>query len=113
MTLFSLIHIVKTNEVCLGAEWRGVMIRLGGSNTENEVNKQESNLQFSLIMDFYAMQCSVIDRIGSFMSLYLQTSVTSKFTKQLLVTDVCQQQIYRLFASDRRLSVAKLPTFCY
>ena len=49
------------------SEWRGVMIRMGGSNNENEVNNQESNLYFSLIMEFYAMQCSVIDRIGSFM----------------------------------------------
>ena len=69
MILFSWIHIVKTHEVCIGAEWRGVMIRIGGSNTENEVNNQELNLKFSLILEFYAMQCSVIDRIWSFMSL--------------------------------------------
>ena len=42
---------------------------------------------------------------------YLQTSVTSKFTKILLVTDVCQQQIHRHFPSDRRLPVANFRLF--
>ena len=67
--MFSWMHTVKTHEVYIGAEWRGVVMRMGGSNTENEVNNQESNLKFSLNMEIYAMQCSVIDRIGSFMSL--------------------------------------------
>ena len=33
-------------------------------------------------------------------------SVTSKITKNSLVTDIYQQQIYRLSAIDRRLSAA-------
>ena len=37
---------------------------------------------------------------------YLQSTVTSKFTENLLVTDDCQQQISRLLASDSRLSPA-------
>ena len=33
-------------------------------------------------------------------------SVSSKFSDFLLLTDVCQQQIYRLLATDRHLSIA-------
>ena len=36
----------------------------------------------------------------------LQSTVTNKFTENLLVTDDCQQQISRLLASDSRLSPA-------
>ena len=37
---------------------------------------------------------------------YLQSTVTSKLTENLLMTDDCQQQIPRLLASDSRLSPA-------
>ena len=37
---------------------------------------------------------------------YLQSTVTSKFTKYLLLTVDCHQQIYRIFAIDSRLSPA-------
>ena len=41
--------MTKTHAVCIGAEFLGVMIRMGGSNTENEVNNQESNFKLSLL----------------------------------------------------------------
>ena len=55
----------------------------------------------------------LLANMPEFFFCYLQTSVTSKFTENLLVTDICQLQIHRFFASDNRLSVANLPHFCY
>ena len=50
--------------------------------------------------------CTFVNRcIESIISLWL-TSVTSKFTDFLLLTDVCQQHISRIFAIDRRMSAA-------
>ena len=40
-------------------------------------------------------------------------SVTSKFAGNKPITVICQQQIYRVFAIDRRLSPAILPSICY
>ena len=40
-------------------------------------------------------------------------SVTSKITENSLVTDICHQRIFGIFAGDRHLSAANLPTFCY
>ena len=44
---------------------------------------------------------------------YSQSSVSSKLTDYLLVTVICQQQMFRIFAIERRLSPANLPNICY
>ena len=55
--------------------------------------------------------CCLVKKLPSFR--YLQSSVTSKFLEILLFTVDCHRQIYRKFASDRRLSAANFPTFGY
>ena len=56
---------------------------------------------FSLVWLYLGNSQVSVDRtIGPTLVIIIITSVSSKFTDFLLLTDVCQQHIFRIFAID-------------
>ena len=57
-------------------------------------------LNLMLLLYLGNSQVSVYRTIGPTLVIIIITSVSSKFTDFLLLTDVCQQHIFRIFAID-------------
>ena len=101
----------QTRKTCTRARNHWSVSPNHSENVVKRIGLQEQQLKNESFLKRHWNQVHIITKLhlalASLSSFgYLQTSVTSKFNEYWLVTVVCHQQILRILATDRRLSLA-------